>query len=349
VKEDPKGIPLVVDDPSHEMLQNIGDQVPPVTGFVLTTRKENPLVEVLVRAKDLDEQNSTILAGWRYGAGKTVAFTSDAGRRWANDWTGWENYDKFFSQMIRYAMRPVNEEGKFTVASDIKDGQVRVVVTALDKDDEFLNFLNMSGVGTGPEMSSIDIQFRQEAPGRYIAEFPADNAGSYLLAINTGQANAPPLLTGVTVPYSAEFRDREANVGLLTTLASMRADRPRDRRARRDRPRRFDLSVCRRPLPAGGRARAWARRCWCGRWPRPWTWTSPHPVHARPDARRHPGHQHGLEDAGRRRRVRVPARADLHADLPGGRDQPRHAQDAVGPAGNDAGRHVTVAGTCGTS
>ena len=52
--------------------------------------------------------------------------------------------------MIRYAMRPVNEEGKFNVATDVKDGQVRVVVTALDKNDEFLNFLNMSGAGLAP-------------------------------------------------------------------------------------------------------------------------------------------------------------------------------------------------------
>ena len=69
-------------------------------------------------------------------------------------------------------------------------------------------------------MSTIDIQFRQDAPGRYIAEFPADKAGSYLLAINTGQTNAAPLLAGVTVPYSAEFRERETNQALITTLAS---------------------------------------------------------------------------------------------------------------------------------
>jgi uncharacterized membrane protein len=219
VKEDSKGIPLVVDDPSHEML--VGLSPPrPVTGFVLTSKKENPLVEVLIRAKDIDPENGTILAAWRYGAGKAVAFTSDAGKRWANSWMDGQEYDKFFSQLIRYAMRPVNEEGKFNIATDVKDGQVRVVVTALDKNDEFLNFLNMSGAGTGPEMSNVDIQFRQDAPGRYVAEFPADKAGAYLLAINTGQTNAAPLLTGVTVPYSAEFRERESNQGLLTTLAN---------------------------------------------------------------------------------------------------------------------------------
>jgi hypothetical protein len=119
-------------------------------------------------------------------------------------------------------MRPVNEEGKFSIASDVKDGKVRVVVTALDKNDEFLNFLQMSGAGSGPELENIDIQFRQEAPGRYVAEFPADKAGSYLMAINTGQENAAPLLTGITVPYSAEFRERESNEALLETLASFK-------------------------------------------------------------------------------------------------------------------------------
>jgi uncharacterized membrane protein len=219
IKEDSKGIPIVVEDSSHEMLVNLSPPKP-VTGFVLTSKKENPLVEVLMRAKDIDPENGTILAAWRYGAGKTVAFTSDAGRQWSSTWLASEEYDKFFSQMIRWAMRPVNEEGKFNIATDMKDGQVRVVVTALDKNDEFLNFLNMSGAGTGPEMSSLDLAFRQDAPGRYIAEFPADKAGSYLLAVNTGQKNAAPLLTGVTVPYSAEFRERETNQALITTLAS---------------------------------------------------------------------------------------------------------------------------------
>lgn len=219
VKEDPRGIPLVVSDQTHEMLVGV-EQPTPVTGYVLTSLKENPLVEVLLRAKDTDPENGTILAAWRYGAGKAVALTTDSGHKWAHDWTGRSDYDKFFSQLIRYAMRPVNEEGKFTVATDVRDSQVRVIVTALDKNDEFLNFLNMSGAGTGPELEDVDVQFRQDAPGRYVAEFPADKAGSYLLAINTGQENTAPLLTGVTVPYSAEFREREPNQALITALAS---------------------------------------------------------------------------------------------------------------------------------
>ena len=66
--------------------------------------------------------------------------------------------------MIRWAMRPVNEEGKFTIATDVKDGKVRVVVTALDKNDEFLNFLNMSAAGSGPEMENIEMHVPAGSP-----------------------------------------------------------------------------------------------------------------------------------------------------------------------------------------
>ena len=221
VKEDPNGIPLAIVDKTHDALKDI-DQPPPIYGYVMTTRKENPLVEVLIKStKAESDDTSTIMATWTYGAGKAGVFTSDSGQRWAKDWPGWEQYNNFFGQMIRTHMRPVNEGGKFTIASDVKDGKVRVVITALNEKDEFLNFLDMTAAGTGPDMSTIQMQVRQEAPGRYVTEFDADKAGSYLLAVNTGKGNAP-LLTGVTVPYSAEFRERESNEALLTTLAGLK-------------------------------------------------------------------------------------------------------------------------------
>ncbi|HND53172.1 MAG TPA: VWA domain-containing protein, partial [Pirellulaceae bacterium] len=203
----------------HEMLQGIDGPLPPLTGFVMTTAKTSPLVEVAIRSPDPpDPENSTILASWTYGLGRTVAFTTDGGKKWANSWEQWQNYGKFFSQMIRWSMRPLGDDGKFTMAIDHKDGKVKVVVTALDKDDEFLNFLSMSGAGLDPQLKGIDLKVQQVAPGRYVTEFDAVSPGSYFVTINPGQG-AAPLLAGVTVPYSAEFRDRETNDGLLTTLA----------------------------------------------------------------------------------------------------------------------------------
>ena len=121
--------------------------MPPITGFVMSTIKESPLVEVALISPEprTGEKYNTVLAKWTYGLGKTVAFTTDAGHRWSAQWTGWENYEKFFSQMVRWSMRPAGDQGKFTIASEVRDGKVEVVITALDKDDDFLNFLSMGG------------------------------------------------------------------------------------------------------------------------------------------------------------------------------------------------------------
>jgi hypothetical protein len=207
---------------SHDILKGIDESLPPITGFVMTTVKESPLVEVALISPEppTGAKYNTVLATWTYGLGKAVAFTSDGGRRWSSQWTGWENYEKFFGQLVRWSMRPAGDQGKFTIASEVRDGKVEVVITALDKDDEFLNFLNMGGSAVGPDMKPIDMKVRQTAPGRYVGEFDARDAGSYFLMVSPG-AGMSPLLTGVNVPYSAEYLDREPNEGLLKDLAAL--------------------------------------------------------------------------------------------------------------------------------
>ncbi len=124
----------------NEMILGLGDVFPPLTGYVLTTLKENPLVEVaLVNPLPTDDgRYNTLLAGWTYGIGKAVAFTSDAGRRWTTAWTSWPGYDKLFSQIVRWSMRPSGDQGKFTLSSDVQDGKVHLVVTGAQRERRFL-------------------------------------------------------------------------------------------------------------------------------------------------------------------------------------------------------------------
>ncbi len=203
------------------MIQGI-DSVPPITGFVMTTVKEGPLPEVSLVSPlpESETANNTILASWTYGLGKTVAFTTDAGKRWASAWTEWDNYDKFFSQMVRWSMRPVGDTGKFTVATDVEDGKVKLVITALDKDDEFLNFLDMGGTVVGPDMKPVDLDVKQTAPGRYVGEFETKTKGNFFVLLSPG-AGRTPIRVGVNVPYSDEFRDRQTNEALLKSLAAL--------------------------------------------------------------------------------------------------------------------------------
>ena len=208
----------------HEIVQGLPDSFPPVSGFVLTTVKENSLVDVILRSPvPSNPENSTVLAAWTYGLGKAVAWTPDAGHRWANDWTGWENYDRFFSQMVRWSMRPTGDTGKFTVATDVQGTKTRVIVSALDKEDEFLNYQTMIGNVLGPDMQSIPLDIQQTAPGRYVGEFESTKPGSYLIMVTPGAGQAM-IRTGVNIGYSEEFRDRETNEPLLESIAKLPAN-----------------------------------------------------------------------------------------------------------------------------
>ncbi|MEX0977469.1 MAG: VWA domain-containing protein, partial [Pirellulales bacterium] len=57
---------------THEILQGIEGDFPPLTGFVMTSPKDSPLVEIpLVSPQPAGNQNS-ILASWQYGLGRAV-------------------------------------------------------------------------------------------------------------------------------------------------------------------------------------------------------------------------------------------------------------------------------------
>src|SRR5690606_11984862 len=113
--------PLQVAD--HQLLTGIEGGFPPLTGFVQTTVKNSSLVEVLLRSPEPSiEQNATILATWTYGLGKAAALTTDAGSLWAASWNEWENYEKFFAQLVRWSMRPGGEQGNYTVTTQSDGG-----------------------------------------------------------------------------------------------------------------------------------------------------------------------------------------------------------------------------------
>ena len=117
-------------------------------------------------------------------------------------------------------MRPVNDSGKFTIATDVEGNRVKLFVTALDNQDEFLNFLDLTGSVVGPDSEPRNIELEQISPGRYVGQFDADETGSYFAMLSPGPGLAP-IRAGINVPYSAEFRDREANVALLESIAEL--------------------------------------------------------------------------------------------------------------------------------
>lgn len=220
IYEDPNGFSPSITFP-NELVSGLEEALPPITGFVLTSVKEHGLVEVpIVSPRPTGGKNNTIMANWQYGLGRSAVFTSDAGALWTQNWAGWDGYGKLFTQMVRWSMRPNVELGEYSVATRVTDGKVQVIVNALDKEHDYLNFLDMAGSVITPEMEVEGLQFEQTAPGRYIGTFDTDASGIYFVNVSPGPDQAP-LRLGVNIPYSAEFRNQAANDALLATLAGL--------------------------------------------------------------------------------------------------------------------------------
>jgi uncharacterized membrane protein len=127
-----------------EMLKGIQEaQIPKLLGYVVTKPK-NRAETVLYT--DIRGTRDPLLAAWRYGLGKTVAFTSDAEARWSREMVGWQMYGKFWTQILRWAMRE-RARDQYMVRYRERGGR------------GYLELLTFGRVGE-------NTQFRIELPGR---------------------------------------------------------------------------------------------------------------------------------------------------------------------------------------
>ncbi|RJP34362.1 MAG: VWA domain-containing protein [Candidatus Omnitrophota bacterium] len=200
-----------------EVIQGFGEGFPMLDGYVVTGPKPEAETVLITHKED------PLLAHWRYGLGKTVAFTSDAKRRWAGKWLGWEGYAKFWSQIVRWTLRS-NQQENFEVQTKLDGDQVHVVVDAMTENGEFLNELSFTAGTVDPGVKSSPFKMRQTQPGRYEGTFPAREPGSYLVSMAYEDADGEEqgnLTTGISVPFSPEHTTTRQNDLLLKRLAEI--------------------------------------------------------------------------------------------------------------------------------
>jgi uncharacterized membrane protein len=152
------------------------ESAPPLHGYVTT--KPKPTSETIL-ISDLGEP---ILARWRYGAGTTVAWTSDVKNRWSVDWIRWGGYPKFWAQVVRSSMRRKVYDS-YDLFAKVADGRAQVTVDAIDSGDKFVNELDTELQVIDPATNKVteSIAMDQTAAGRYTADFKIQKYGSYLL------------------------------------------------------------------------------------------------------------------------------------------------------------------------
>ncbi len=178
------------------------ESAPPLHGYVTT--KPKPTSEVIL-VSDLGEP---ILARWRHGAGTAVAWTSDVKNRWSSDWISWAGYPKFWAQLVRTTMRRKVYDS-YDLFATIDDGRAAVVVDAIDSGDQFVNALDTALQVIDPATNQVKqtVPMAQTAAGRYVADFPIERYGSFLLkAVHSRDGKiVAESLGSVALPYPLEY------------------------------------------------------------------------------------------------------------------------------------------------
>lgn len=206
-------VPQVV-RPTQTLADIDFEAAPFLLGYVMTRPKAT--CEFILAS----ETGDPLLAWWRYGLGTTVAFTSDAKSRWGAEWLSWPGFGKFWSQVVRHAMRKSDAKG-VTVQVAQQDRRATLTLDAIDASGRFLNSAETDLTVIDPQLGVKKLTAFQTAPGRYTAEFETPRSGGYHLDIS--QSAGGKMLyhqaRGLHVGYADELRLKPTNEALLKDLA----------------------------------------------------------------------------------------------------------------------------------
>ncbi len=168
------------------------ESAPAMSGYALTNPK--PQAEQLLMAAGRDP----LLAWWRYGAGRTVAWTADLHGRGMQSWQEWPGAGRFWQRLIHHAARrPPEPDVHITVHTHDDYAQVRLEI---DWEHVFL-----AGQPSDPEMEPqpLTVSFRSPAggpaeqaaqpiaPGVYQLQVPAAEIGEYRIQVQLDPRNEP--------------------------------------------------------------------------------------------------------------------------------------------------------------
>ncbi|HKQ49105.1 MAG TPA: glutamine amidotransferase [Phycisphaerae bacterium] len=199
-----------------EIMQGIDTNFPQLLGYVVTTPRKVVDVEMPL----VTERGDPLLAHWRCGFGRTLAFTSGRWKHWGANWAGWPAFSKLWAQSVRWVMQQ-GSAANYDVSTTVVGDEGQVVIESL-QEEGFANFQQFEGRAIAPDGTSTPVTIVQTGPGRYEGKFRLGEQGSYLLNVVAagGPEGRPTMIrTGVSVAYSPEFRELETNEALLRAIA----------------------------------------------------------------------------------------------------------------------------------
>lgn len=195
----------VITNSDTPILANI-ETFPLLYGYVATSEKS--AADVFLKS----HKDDPILTGWYYGLGKCVVWTSDIKPAWSKDMISWENFGKFWGQVVNWTLPSEGINVDFDLNVYPRDGSAEVVINT--QNSELVSYIVQVA---GPKGSSQSVMVHQENLNRYVGEFQMKDSGSYII---TAKPDDESILTQtLSLSYPIEYTDFKINVNLLMKLA----------------------------------------------------------------------------------------------------------------------------------
>ena len=203
------------------LLRGLAPQdIPLLGGYDITTSKPDAVLALV------SDKGDPLLAHWNYGLGRVVAFTSDVNVDWAAEWLRWNDFPSFWSDAVRWSMSsPVNRQlqPSVTIAQDASGNNVaHLSAESLNPDSSFNDLANITAALRTPSGVVTNTLLEQTAPGRYEADVPLAQTGSYQAIFQRDGDNSISETAGFTVQPGEELLHAGSNDTLLQKIAGAR-------------------------------------------------------------------------------------------------------------------------------
>ena len=190
----------------------VADGLPELKGYVATTPKERSIQLLQSHYGD------PILCHWQYGLGKTVVWTSDVSGEWSGNYSGWENTQLLWHNIIQYVTQDMGMEGAYV---EVKQNGSRSEIHYTT--ENYSADTTVSAIVFDDEGNAVDVELDPVKPGEYIASI--DTAGTGVYTINVQQKDGEEIVSSMNTAainqYSLEYRFYPDNTLMEEYVASV--------------------------------------------------------------------------------------------------------------------------------
>jgi hypothetical protein len=163
-----------------------------------------------------------LLSWWRYGAGTTVAFTTQVKDRWADRWQSWPGYGPFWRRLIRHAARHADQRPLDVTLQESGETATLTVEAPWDAAARRIVAERVTATVTSPDAPERMFALESVAPGVYQTTFPTGGSDEFDAIVTFAGASGETWRARRTLFLDCpeELRMRPLNESLLRSVAA---------------------------------------------------------------------------------------------------------------------------------